>query len=110
MYAGELRQSIVIEQPVEGAVDAHGRRTVTWTEYKSCMASVREVSGKEFYAAAAMQMEDVETFGVRYDSGITTAMRIRFEGGVYEIMQINRLGRMGDFMLIKARMSQPEVM
>lgn len=108
MRSGELRHYIHIEQPIEDGPDVYGRRQIRWDEYASVYAKVSDVSGREFYAAAAVQLENVVTFGIRYLSGLRNDMRIVFGGRAYEIMEINHLGYRGDFMNVKARIIEAE--
>lgn len=103
MRSGELKHYIRIDQPVEDASDAYGRRRVRWEEYACVYAKVTDVSGREFFAAAAYQMEDTVTFGIRYLSGLRKDMRIVFKGETYEIKEVNHLGYRGDFMNLKTR-------
>lgn len=103
LRSGDLRHYICIEAPVEGVPDMYGRRRVTWEEYARVYAKVADVSGREFYAAAAYQMEDVVTFTIRWLSDLRNDMRIVFESGIYEIIEINHLGYRRDFMSVKTR-------
>lgn len=108
MKAGDLRHLITIEQPAEGVPDSRARRTVTWKKLTEMYAAVRDVSGREFYQAAAYQMENVITFATRHNALISTKHRIRWRGNVYEILQINHLGYAGDYMQIRARIIEAE--
>lgn len=108
MRSGDLRHYIHIERPVEGTPDAYGRRQVGWEEFAAVHAKIADVSGREFFAAAAYQMEDVVTFSIRYLGALRKDMRIVYGGQAYEIMEINHLGYRGDFMNVKARKVEAE--
>lgn len=106
MKSGDLRQEITLMQPAETEVDIYGRTHTRWEVYAIVPAMVQDVSGREFYAAAAVQCEDIVTFSIRYDDGIHSGMRVRFRGQDYDIREVNHLGYRGDFMRIKGRMVQ----
>lgn len=89
-------------------VDKYGRRQVRWVHWRTLRARASDVSGKDYFDAAAYQMQDTVTFTTRWIEGITTAMRILWEGKVYVIDQINHLGYRRDFIRIQARMVDPD--
>lgn len=89
--------------------DAYGNDIPTWTTVCELRASAKDVSGREFYEAAAHQMENTVTFTMRWHDGLTGDMRVVFKGAAYEILQINHLEyKNRDFMRIKARLTQGE--
>lgn len=110
MNVGSFRHLITIERPdIENeTTDEYGRRITPWLPVAQAYAAVADVSGREFYEAAAHQMENVVTFTTRWLSDLTTAMRIWWNGATYEIMQINHLGYKRDFIRIKARVIAAE--
>lgn len=109
MNAGELRHQIVIQRQADtGVTDAEGNRIRATVPVLTAMAAIKDVSGREFYEAAAHQMENVVTFTLRWHDGLRNDMEIVFGGTVYEIIQINHLGYRGDWTQIKARVRAPE--
>ncbi|MCY1714030.1 phage head closure protein [Caproiciproducens galactitolivorans] len=52
-------------------------------------AYFRQLSGKEFYAAAAVQATEKALFTIGYRTDITTANFIRFRGVDYDITRID---------------------
>lgn len=52
-------------------------------------AYFRQLSGKEFYAAAAVQATEEVLFTIGYRADITTANFIRFRGVDYDITRID---------------------
>ena len=52
-------------------------------------AYFRQLSGKEFYAAAAVQATEEVLFTIGYRTDITTANFIRFRGVDYDITRID---------------------
>lgn len=105
MNVGKMRHMITIQRPDydNRTTDEYGRSSVPWADFARVYAHAADVSGREFFEAAAHQMEDVVTFTFRWTGGVTAAMRILWEGREYTILQINHLGYKRDFMRIKAR-------
>ena len=110
MNVGSFCHLITIDRPdySRETVDEYGIRHTPWAQYAQVYAQAADVSGREFYEAAAHQLQNTVTFTMRYVSGVTGDMRILWRGNVYEIDQINHLGYRGDFMRIKAHMTQTE--
>lgn len=103
--AGDLRQAITLLKPVS-VIGAHNRRTVQWIEAATVMAQMNEVSGREFFEAQAFHAEDVVTFTIRWRAEIAATWRIRRGETEYNILEINHLGNMRDYMRIKCRAVQ----
>lgn len=104
MYqAGELKHLIRIQQCVELGVDARGCRISEWRDICEMYAAVNDVSGRDFYQAAALHMENIMSMVMRYNADIRPDMRVIFNGHPYDIVQINHLGYRGDWMTLKLR-------
>lgn len=104
MNRGKFKHEIIVQRPDHDheTVDEYGRRSIPWVEYVRRHAQVADVSGRDFFEAAAHQLQDTVTFTVPWVTGLTRSMRILWCGGVYEIDQINHLGYRRDFMRVKA--------
>lgn len=105
--AGELRHKITVQKPT-GTTDSEGRPSNQYVEEFTAMAAIRDVSGREFYEAAAHQLENIVTFTLRWRDGLRNDMRILYGGTYYEIVQINHYGYRRQWMQIKARIVQAE--
>lgn len=104
MYnAGQLRHLVEIQRPVDMGTDAAGNRLVSWVTDYTVYASPRDVSGREYLAAAAIQAESVVTLVIRYLSELTTDMRVMWGGAPWDIVQVNHLEYRGDWMTIKIK-------
>lgn len=88
-------------------VDAYGRRSVPEILVAQVYAAVSDVSGKEFYEAAAHQLQHTVTFTMRWME-MSPSDYIKFRGEAYEVDEINHLGYRGDFLRVKAHAVQPE--
>lgn len=105
---GTLRDAIELWSP-EAGIDSQGNACTTWQLTAAIHAEARDLSGREFFAAAAHQLENVMQFKIRWRQGLTTGTRLRYAGAWYEILQINHLGnRRGGWMLLRARLIQGE--
>ena len=105
---GSFRHLISLQERIAER-DAAGNERITWRTQRQIYAAAADVSGREFYEAAAHQMENVVTFTFRWQYGLTNDMRILFNGAPYQIVQINHLGYTArDFMRVKAVLFQGE--
>lgn len=102
---GRFKWLVKFQKPTQSK-DAAGNRVTEWATAFCAFCEVSDVSGREFYEAAANQMENVVTFTLRWREDLTPDMRILFKDMTYTIMQINHLGYKRDFIKIKARMAQ----
>lgn len=106
--SGDLKHYIAIKQRIEGEPDIYGRRSVRWEEFARLKAAVSDVSSREYYAAAAYQLENTVSFTIRYESLVKSGMRVVFRDQVYEIKEANHLGYRGDFMTLKCNRIEAE--
>lgn len=109
MYnAGQLRELIEIERPVDIGIDPAGNRRVQWINEYTLYAAAHDVGTREFWEAAAHQLEHTITLTVRYLEGVTADMRVRWRGEIYDIVQVNHLRYRGDWMNIKVQRVESE--
>lgn len=101
MGPGELRHRITFLKPTI-TLNENGFESEEFTEFKVVWASVSNLSGKEYFAAAAVQKEKIVKFMVRAISGIDETMRIDFQGKPYSITSIDNIKFQNKYMEIKA--------
>lgn len=99
--AGDLRQMITLMRPMS-QIGARGRRETEWDEIPDVPAAKSDVSGREFFEAHAYNAEDIVTFTIRTRE-IDDRWRVRHHGTVYNILEVNHLGYMEDFLRLKCR-------
>jgi len=83
----KLRHMVAI-QKYTAVCDSFGSEVESWSEVASVWASVETLKGREFFA---MQKENAETtvrICIRYRTGISPDMRIKFGDKIYEINAI----------------------
>lgn len=100
--AGDLRQEIVLMRP-DISTGEHRRRSTEWTDAARVFAARQDVSGREFYQAHAVNAEDTVTFTIRWRDDITSSWRVRHRGETFDILEVNHLGFMRDYMRLKCR-------
>ena len=89
MKIGDFRHDITIEQYTATRDPVSGAEIESWVTYLSGVpAIVAPVSGKEYLSAGAEQAGITAKIIIRYDSGVTSKMRIVFDGRTYVIVDI----------------------
>ena len=102
-YAGQLREHCDILR-ASTVQNANGYPVSTWnTLHQNVACDVLNVSGKDFFAAMAAGAQDVITVTLRWINGLSTEDRVRWDGTVYEILEVNKLGAKRDYMQLKCR-------
>lgn|GEM_PF-198980 len=74
---GDLRNRITLQVFVT-TLDDDGFETQEWQDLRTVWAKVENLHGREFYAAAAVQVEKTVKFSIRYIKDIDETMRIKF--------------------------------
>lgn len=105
--AGDLREKITIERTASSQ-DKNGYYNDAWVKVCDTWANVQDISGKEYFNAAATMALNIVSFVIRWRDDVNTGMRIIHNGKPYDIEYINRLGYKRDFMSIKARLKEGE--
>lgn len=76
--AGQLRNFVAVESKTE-SVDANGDRTETWTTFQECWASIATGNGREFFLAKQTIADLTHILSMRFITGITADMRVRYD-------------------------------
>ena len=100
MEIGDFRHRIVIQNLV-ALVNENGFEIEEWQNYKVVWASVSNLSGREYYQAAAIKAEKTIKFLIRYIEGIETSMRILFDNKQYNIVFIDNLKYKNQYIELK---------
>lgn len=102
MEIGNLRHRVIFQKRIIGT-DPEGYPIDTWVDIRTVWASVSNLSGREFYAAAAVQAENTVKFTVRYVPDVDTSVKILFRGNQYNITAIDNIKYKNEYMEIKAQ-------
>lgn len=91
MKAGPLDRTVTIQRVT--LVDDGYSSVETWADWQTVPAQVIQQSGREFFAAAAVQAEQRVLFRMRWLDGVTVLDRVSHEGRPHNIVGIKELGR-----------------
>ncbi|MFU0800203.1 MAG: phage head closure protein [Xylanivirga thermophila] len=101
MEIGSLNKRITLQE-LKLTVNENGFEVEEWIDFKTVWSGVSNLHGREYFDAAAIQMENTVKFTIRYLSGIDTAMRISFKDKYYNITSIDNIKYRNKFIEIKA--------
>ncbi|HHX70331.1 MAG TPA: phage head closure protein [Gallicola sp.] len=101
MEIASLNKRITIQE-LKLSINENGFEIEEWIDYKRVWAGVSNLHGREYFDAAAIQMENTVKFTIRYLPGIDTSMRIVFKDKNYNITSIDNIKYRNRFMEIKA--------
>lgn len=85
--AGELRHKVIIQQNTPKR-DAMNAEVDSWAEYATVWASIEPIRGKEFWDSQQVNAEITGKIKLRYLSGITSKMRVKYETRIFEILSV----------------------
>ena len=101
MNPGELRHRITL-QTLETVVNDNGFEVEEWIDLRTVWASIKNLHGREYFEAAAVQKENIVKFTIRYLAELDTSMKILFKGKHYNITSIDNIRYESKFIEIKA--------
>ncbi|MEC0248891.1 phage head closure protein [Paenibacillus chitinolyticus] len=84
MNPGALRHRITLQKKETGTND-EGLPAVQWTDFATVSAAVEPLRGREYFAAAAANAESTVRVRIRYRQGVTSDMRVLYNGRTLEI-------------------------
>lgn len=87
MSAGKYRQRITIERLTQ-TVDDYGAPSGSWQTVGTFAASIEPISGREYFAAQAVQSEISTRLRLRYVVGILPSDRAIYRGITYDVQSI----------------------
>jgi len=94
MNPGLMDELVTVEQYSMTTDSNTGEKLQSWTTYSTPWARIQEnESGSESVDSDRREAKQTVTFSMRYDSGITTKMRILWESKYYNIINIADLER-----------------
>jgi SPP1 family predicted phage head-tail adaptor len=87
LRSGDLRRRVTVQQRTV-SVDTFGQQAVSWSSFLECWADIQPSSGRELIAAQAQQSEVTHQVVIRYRSGVLPAMRVLYQGRVFDIQSV----------------------
>jgi SPP1 family predicted phage head-tail adaptor len=101
MEISALSKRITLQE-LKTNINENGFEIEEWIDFKTVWAAVSNLHGREYYEAAAVQMENTVKFTIRYLEGIDTSMRILFKNKPYNIISLDNIKYRNKFIEIKA--------
>ena len=101
MEISALNKRITIQE-LKTNINENGFEIEEWIDFKTVWAGVSNLHGREYFEAAAVQMEKTVKFTIRYLADIDTSMRILFKNKAYNIISIDNIKYRNRFIEIKA--------
>lgn len=92
MQSRLLDRRIIIQEVTE-TQNSYGAASESWSTFKTVWAEVKPVKGKEFFLDEQVNARIDSIFRIRWIEGLTTKMRISYNGQYYNIYSIIELGR-----------------
>lgn len=84
-HTGLYRHRITIQKLVRQQDDLGQDSGEEWVDVSKHWAMIKTLQGREYYAAAQAQAEKKSRFVIPYEPGITSDMRILYDGRVFDI-------------------------
>jgi len=66
----------------------NGWPTQEWNEHVTVWAEIKTQKGRRLFESAAVQMQDMKIFGIRYRKDVHDKMRIRYKDEDYDIVSM----------------------
>jgi len=103
MLAGRLDKRITIQVSTSDSRDSFGDSTPAWTDLATVWAEIVPISGREFWAAQAVNAEKDLRITIRYRDDITPKNRIVYGSRVFDIQSVIDMRGMREELQIMCR-------
>lgn len=101
MEIGALKHRITL-QKLTSTVSENGFETESYEEVKTVWAKILNLTGREYFQAAAIQKEKTVKFVFRSGVEVDETMRILFQGKLYNITFIDNIRYENKYIEVKA--------
>ena len=98
--SGDLRHPVTLLKPA-APVGVHAEDDESYDEVADVYAARQDVSGREFFLAHAVDAENTVTFTIRWRDDIDRTWRVKHGAELFNILEINHLGYMRDYLRLK---------
>lgn len=71
--------------------DSVGGQSLSWSRVIETWASIEPLSGRQLFAAQAVQNETTHRVVLRYIAGIAPPMRVNFGGRLFDILAVRNV-------------------
>ena len=87
MIIGKMNQRVILQSKVV-TVDTYGGEVVSWKSEKTVWASIKPVSGREYFMARQMQDETTHQVRIRYFEGVIPTWRVKYGDRILNIQSV----------------------
>ena len=87
LRAGTLRRQITLQRRTS-TNDTFGQQSTAWTTLRTSYAEIEPLTGRELETAQAINAEVTHRITLRYRSDITTALRITYQGRIFNVLSV----------------------
>lgn len=105
---GEMKHKIIFQRKLQNVDSSGYEQPEEWKDFVTVRACKEDVGGREYYSAAAVQLEKTTVFTIWHRNDITNDMRIKYKAQFYNIIQINEGRGIGDIMTVRAKREEKE--
>jgi SPP1 family predicted phage head-tail adaptor len=98
----KMRHRVKILENPAGKVNENGFAVKDWSVITTVWASVKGLSSREYFSAAAVQKENMIKIKIRYRKDIDQSNRLEFRGKQYDIESIDNINFENRFLEIMA--------
>ena len=102
MRAGKLRHRITIQEYTTAAND-FGEMVKTWATYVTVWGLIKPLTGDEKFTADQTTPGLSHEIRIRYKSGITPDMQLRFDGRTFGIVSVINIDERNREMILMCR-------
>ena len=102
--ARRLRHKITIQSKTD--TQTYGEVQTTWGTFAIAYADIQPTTGREYFAARQIVDEALFKITIRYVSGVTTKMRILYDGDYYDIRDVGNVGTGYKYLEMICRIAQ----
>lgn len=101
MQAGDLDKRVIIEAPPAASQDSFGDTAPTentsgsWTTHATRWAFIRPLVGREAFDAMREHADTTHWIRMRYTSGITPRMRVKYGTRIFNILSVANVDEQG---------------
>lgn len=102
MKSGELRHRINLQSKT-ATRDSFGAETIAWKTERTIWASIKPLSGSEYFLAQQVQADVTHQIRIRYFEGIRPDWRIVFGTRIFDIKSNINLDERNNEMILMAK-------
>jgi SPP1 family predicted phage head-tail adaptor len=84
IQVGALSERVTLQQ-LPTTQDAHGQESAAWVDFDEVWAKAEPLRGRDFFAAAQMQVSVSVRFTIRFRTDMPARLRVLWRGAAYDV-------------------------